>query len=40
VALTADIAAIEFTDLQHGKITTSAGEVWTTEDAGQTWRKQ
>jgi hypothetical protein len=38
--LTADIAAIEFTDLQHGKITTSAGEVWATEDAGQTWRKQ
>ena len=40
VALAADIAAIEFTDLQHGKITTSAGEVWTTEDAGQTWRRQ
>jgi photosynthesis system II assembly factor YCF48-like protein/putative zinc finger protein len=40
VALTADIAAIEFTDLQHGKITTSSGDVWTTEDAGQTWRKQ
>jgi len=40
VALTADIAAIEFTDLQQGKITTSDGEVWTTEDAGQTWRKQ
>jgi hypothetical protein len=38
--LTADIAAIEFTDRQHGKITTSTGEVWTTEDAGQTWRKQ
>jgi hypothetical protein len=40
VTLTTDIAAIEFTDLQHGKITTSNGEVWTTEDAGQTWRKQ
>jgi len=40
VTLTTDIAAIEFTDVQHGKITTSNGEVWTTEDAGQTWRKQ
>ncbi len=40
VTLTADIAAIEFTDVQHGKITTSNGEVWTTEDAGQNWRKQ
>jgi hypothetical protein len=40
VTLTTDIAAIEFTDLQHGRITTSSGEVWSTEDAGQTWRKQ
>lgn len=38
--LTADIAAIEFTDLQHGKITTSTGDIWTTEDAGKTWRNQ
>jgi Photosynthesis system II assembly factor YCF48 len=38
--LTADIAAIEFTDVQHGKITTSTGDVWLTDDAGQTWRKQ
>jgi hypothetical protein len=38
--LTADIAAIQFTDLQHGKITTATGEVWLTDDAGQTWRKQ
>jgi hypothetical protein len=38
--LTTDIAAIEFTDLQHGKVTTSTGEVWITEDAGQSWRKQ
>jgi hypothetical protein len=35
--LTADIAAIEFTDVQHGKITTSTGDVWTTQDAGKTW---
>jgi photosynthesis system II assembly factor YCF48-like protein/putative zinc finger protein len=38
--LTADIAAIEFTDLRHGKITTATGESWLTEDAGQSWRKQ
>ena len=38
--LTADIAAIEFTDARHGKITASNGEVWLTDDAGQTWRKQ
>jgi photosystem II stability/assembly factor-like uncharacterized protein len=38
--LTADIAAIEFTDLRRGKITTATGESWLTEDAGQSWRKQ
>jgi hypothetical protein len=38
--LTADIAAIEFTDLRRGKITTATGDSWLTEDAGQTWRKQ
>ena len=38
--LATDIAAIEFTDLQHGKLTTSTGEVWITTDAGETWRKQ
>jgi len=38
--LTADIAAIEFTDVRQGKITTSNGEVWITQDAGQTWQKQ
>jgi hypothetical protein len=39
-ALRADISAIEFTDVPHGKITTSTGEVWITEDGGQSWRKQ
>ena len=39
-SLTTDIATIEFTDRQHGKLTTSTGEIWTTADAGQTWRKQ
>jgi len=38
--LAADISAIEFTDILHGKITTANGESWITEDAGQTWRKQ
>jgi Photosynthesis system II assembly factor YCF48/Putative zinc-finger len=38
--LSADIAAIEFTDVQQGKITTASGEVWLTTDAGQTWQKR
>jgi hypothetical protein len=38
--LTADIAAIEFTDARQGKITASNGEIWLTDDAGQSWRKQ
>jgi Photosynthesis system II assembly factor YCF48/Putative zinc-finger len=37
--LTADIAAIEFVNVRQGKITTSTGEVWTTADGGQTWRR-
>jgi hypothetical protein len=39
-ALTGDIIAVEFSDLQHVTITTSAPEVWITADAGQTWQKQ
>jgi len=38
--LTADIAAIEFTDPQHGKITTANGEAWLTIDAGHSWQKK
>jgi hypothetical protein len=38
--LTGDITAVDFSDLQHGKITTSTPEVWTTADDGQTWQKQ
>jgi photosynthesis system II assembly factor YCF48-like protein/putative zinc finger protein len=38
--LTADIAAIEFTDLRQGKISTANGEIWLTGDAGRTWSKQ
>ncbi len=37
--LTADIATIEFTDPQHGKIGTTTGETWTTSDSGRTWQK-
>ncbi|MGA2344618.1 MAG: carboxypeptidase regulatory-like domain-containing protein [Candidatus Sulfotelmatobacter sp.] len=38
--LTNDIVSLEFSDPQHGKLSTSAGEAWTTADAGQTWQKQ
>lgn len=37
-SLTGNLAAIEFLDPQHGKVTTSDHEVWTTEDAGQSWQ--
>jgi Photosynthesis system II assembly factor YCF48 len=35
-----DIIEIEFSSPQQGRIATSAGEIWTTSDSGQTWRKQ
>jgi hypothetical protein len=38
--LTGDVVTLEFSDPQHGKITTSTPEVWTTTDAGLTWQKQ
>jgi len=38
--LSADIIGVEFTDLQHGTVTTSAKETWVTADAGQTWLKK
>jgi hypothetical protein len=38
--LTADIVSLEFADAQHGKITASTAETWTTSDGGQTWQKQ
>jgi photosystem II stability/assembly factor-like uncharacterized protein len=38
--LTGDITSLEFSDAQHGRIATSAGEVWITADDGQTWRRQ
>jgi hypothetical protein len=39
-AVTGDITAIEFSDPQHGRIATSAGEFWITDDGGQTWGPQ
>lgn len=38
--LTGDVIALDFSDRQHGKVTTSTSEVWITSDAGQTWQKQ
>jgi hypothetical protein len=37
-ALTGDIVTVEFGDPQHGKLTTSNRETWTTSDGGQSWR--
>lgn len=39
-SLSGDIVSLEFPDPQHGRLVTSAPEVWTTSDAGQTWLKQ
>jgi hypothetical protein len=39
-ALTGDVVSLQFSDAQHGKLSTSAGEIWTTADTGQTWQKQ
>lgn len=38
--LTGDIISLEFLDGQHGKVSTSTSEIWTTSDAGQSWQKQ
>jgi photosystem II stability/assembly factor-like uncharacterized protein len=38
--LSGDIVVLEFSDPQHGKITTSTAEIWITSDGGQTWQKQ
>lgn len=39
-ALTGDITSIEFSDPQHGRVITSAREVWITSDDGQSWHRQ
>jgi hypothetical protein len=38
--LTGDIISILSSDALHGSVSTSSGEEWTTEDAGQTWRRE
>jgi hypothetical protein len=38
--LTGDIISLQFPDPQHGTLSTSTSEVWTTSDDGQTWQKQ
>jgi|SRR5579862_457483 len=38
-ALTSDIIGVEFSDPQHGKISTSSLETWSTDDAGQHWQR-
>ncbi len=39
-ALSADIIGVEFTDLQHGRLSTTSGEIWTTDDAGLSWSQR
>lgn len=38
--LTGDIVALEFSDAQNGRVSTSTGEVWLTSDDGRSWQKQ
>jgi hypothetical protein len=38
--LTGDIISLEFSDPQHGRLSTSTSEIWTTGDDGLTWQKQ
>lgn len=38
--LTGEILTVSFSDAQHGKVSTSTSELWSTTDGGQTWQKQ
>jgi hypothetical protein len=38
--LSADITRIEFSDVQHGILTTADGESWVTGDGGKNWEKR
>lgn len=45
VSLPAEIASativrVEFTDAEHGTLSTSSGQSWTTSDSGATWKKK
>ena len=37
-SLTSDIVTLEFSNANHGRLTTSNHEIWTTGDAGETWQ--
>jgi Carboxypeptidase regulatory-like domain/Putative zinc-finger len=39
-ALTGDVVSLQFPDSQHGTVTTSTPEVWSTSNNGATWQKQ
>jgi hypothetical protein len=38
--LTGEVLSVSFPDSQHGKVSTSTSELWSTADGGQTWKKQ
>jgi hypothetical protein len=40
VLLKGDITSVQFSDPQHGTISTAASEVWITNDGGQSWQAQ
>jgi hypothetical protein len=40
IELSGDILSLQFADVMHGRIVTSAAEIWTTSDDGQTWDKR
>ena len=40
IELSGDILSLQFADVMHGRIVTSAAEIWTTPDDGQSWAKQ
>jgi hypothetical protein len=40
VTLSGDVIQLNFPDAQHGTVTTSTSERWTTLDGGQSWQKQ
>ena len=39
-ALTEDVIGMEFTDDDHGVLTTATNQKWATEDCGQSWQKK
>lgn len=38
--LTGDVVSLDFSDTQHGRVSTSTSEVWITGDDGLTWQRQ